>query len=354
MECPVYSVLRDYILQDRSWLTVVRGPIRFIITVHFAKIGMTEWGKKYLRRIGILPQDDDSSPSMSSQGGFDFDMVVAACLPLILELSPTPSIQGLRVEQLCKSPTYHLELVGSPEGDGEGDVRVEQNSRTTYEPSHNLCPVPFSELPTICQGIPRIPASILILATSDGDSDPRAIKNPQGKVLTSDGRAMYFKPRMGEPQFHRELDILNRIKELRLRDESVENRFPDLIGIVVSTDEQGGEMAVGLLMTLISSSPDGADLLRAGTQERFELHEVWKTQVMRMVGVLHEHGLVWGDVNPGNVVIDDASQAWLVDFGGRNNAEFVDDALMETEEGDWQGVGRLFEEWLPRPTYQCL
>ncbi len=62
---------------------------------------------------------------------------------------------------------------------------------------------------------------------------------------------------------------------------------------------------------------------------------------------LHAHDLVWGDVNPGNVVIDDVGHAWVIDFGGGNHPDFVDNEKAETVEGDWQGVGRLFGEWLP-------
>jgi hypothetical protein len=56
----------------------------------------------------------------------------------------------------------------------------------------------------------------------------------------------------------------------------------------------------------------------------------------------HSHDLIWGDVNPCNVAVD----AWVIDFGGINNAEFVDDNNTETKYGDWQGVERLFGTWL--------
>ena len=78
------------------------------------------------------------------------------------------------------------------------------------------------------------------------------------------------------------------------------------------------------------------------------MHAKWKAQVVDMVTELHAHDVIWGDVNAGNVVIDHASNAWLIDFGGLNNPEFVDDDLAETKEGDWQGVHRLFEVWLPQ------
>lgn len=35
-----------------------------------------------------------------------------------------------------------------------------------------------------------------------------------------------------------------------------------------------------------------------------------------------------------NVVIDEAMNAWVIDFGGMNNVEFVDEDKRETIEGD--------------------
>jgi RIO-like serine/threonine protein kinase len=62
---------------------------------------------------------------------------------------------------------------------------------------------------------------------------------------------------------------------------------------------------------------------------------------------LHAQGIVWGDVHPMNVVIDEQMDAWAIDFGGMNNVHFVDDANRDTEVGDLQGLRKIFKEWLP-------
>lgn len=54
--------------------------------------------------------------------------------------------------------------------------------------------------------------------------------------------------------------------------------------------------------------------------------------------ILHENDIVCGDVNPCNVAIDEEYSTWIVDFGGLNNAEFVDEDKAETREDYWQGV----------------
>jgi len=41
----------------------------------------------------------------------------------------------------------------------------------------------------------------------------------------------------------------------------------------------------------------------------------WTRQIEAIV-YLHERGLVWGDAKASNILIDDAGNATLVDFGG--------------------------------------
>lgn len=56
---------------------------------------------------------------------------------------------------------------------------------------------------------------------------------------------------------------------------------------------------------------------------------------------LHRQGIVWGDVKPDNVLIDKNLDAWVVDFGGGFDPEWVDRELAETVEGDLQGLSRM-------------
>ncbi|TKA61408.1 hypothetical protein B0A55_12996 [Friedmanniomyces simplex] len=347
---PVFSVQSGWTLDDMSQVTVTRGPTTFVISVRFSDVERTAWGRNYLQRIGRLPSDDidntDNATSEPSQGGSE--LLLSRCSPLMLKLAPTVSIQGLPVEVLCSSPTYRLELLstGAVEDDG---VQIVGAENLTYEPSHDLSPLPILELPAPCAGILRVPASTLTLATADGQADPRAAGSSQGKVQAADGLAMYFKPRFAgrETQFEREAHVLGRIAELGLHSNQT-NRLSRLVGIV--TTGKFGEQVAGILLAFIVTGPGGGDCLRRAVQARTEMHEEWKAQVGETVKKLHAHQLVWGDVNAGNVVIDESSNAWVIDFGGLNNPEFVDDELAETEEGDWLGVHRLFDEWLPSPT----
>lgn len=77
------------------------------------------------------------------------------------------------------------------------------------------------------------------------------------------------------------------------------------------------------------------------------MHAKWLSQLQHTVTRIHTEGIVWGDVQPMNIMIDEAMDAWAIDFWGMNNVEFVDDGVRETVEGDWMGVGRV-ETWLRR------
>lgn len=60
--------------------------------------------------------------------------------------------------------------------------------------------------------------------------------------------------------------------------------------------------------------------------------------------MLHEKDIMWGDVHPGNVIIEnDADRAVLIDFeGGAVRSGWVDLQLAGSKAGDLQGLSRLF------------
>ncbi|RYC63952.1 hypothetical protein CHU98_g2259 [Xylaria longipes] len=69
----------------------------------------------------------------------------------------------------------------------------------------------------------------------------------------------------------------------------------------------------------------------------------WVSQIRETVNKLHAIGVVWGDVKARNVVIDEADDAWLIDFGGGFTDGWVEKGLANTLEGDKQGVKKLME-----------
>lgn len=55
---------------------------------------------------------------------------------------------------------------------------------------------------------------------------------------------------------------------------------------------------------------------------------------------------MWGDVNPGNIVIDSELHIWIVDFGGGFIDGFMDKNLAGTKEGDLDGIKKIFRHWI--------
>jgi serine/threonine protein kinase len=267
------------------------------------------------------------------------DLVYQHCLPVLEKLAPQTSLQDLRLEYFLYSPTYHLKIV---DAGTDGDVNIEGWDKCSYTPSFFTSTMRTADLPEAYKEIPRFRArEIRIAPVIDKEKSLDAI---QGRVVMADGVSMYSKPRVEwrESEFDRELQIMSRIKKAGLIGRI---RVPELLGIVVSGEN--GESTMGMLMTLITSPELGKHLESPGFHDKGDLHKKWEEQVTTIVRELHSHGIVWGDVNPMNVAIDEALDAWVIDFGGMNNAEFIDSENRETVEGDNQGITRLFHVWLP-------
>ena len=263
-----------------------------------------------------------------------FRCIASHCLPLMQQLATETSILGLSLEDLVRSRSYALEMTR----DGESEhISILGTDAFSIAPAFNISTIAVASMLASCKKISQIPADSCVVGV---DSDAGG---PQGQVTMPDGRIFHFKPREDgrEKEFDRELPIL--IDTYRHQLSNDQSNLPRLHGIVVS-----GSMCIGFLINRIETFPEGANLMSPGNWTRSTHHTRWEKQVKAITEALHAHGLVWGDVNAGNVVIDQHDDAWVIDFGGGNNSWFVDDDKVETIEGDLQGVKRLFQEWLPK------
>ncbi|PSK56028.1 hypothetical protein B9Z65_4906 [Elsinoe australis] len=344
-----YEIYGGKIAEDEFLVQLTRGPTQFTISIQPAVIKNTEFGQKYAKAtkdrheylLGIV--EHQWPVEGLSQILDPWHLVCHLCVPLMQELEPRTSIQGLTVEDLCTSTAYELEVVVAEDSK---DVRVRATDKVHSVPVHSLAPVPTASLPDLCCQLPRTPAKELVLATWDKEINPNDAEGVQGKVKTADGGSFYFKPRFlgREREFERELSILCQILDLGLHGGDV--RLSKLVGLVVTGNE--GQEAVGMLLEYIEPSLLGRHLLSKGVWSRPDLHRKWEDQILQTVRKLHSNGIIWGDVNPCNIAIDEELNATVIDFGGMNNVEFVDDDKRETTEGDWQGLSRIFKEWLPK------
>jgi tRNA A-37 threonylcarbamoyl transferase component Bud32 len=314
-------------------VTYLRGDAVIRIRVEVAQVQGTNFGSELLQKLETWKK----LPWGAARNKPIFDLIYQHCLPNLEKLAPDDTLQDLSLEAFLHSPTYNLEIIS---GGVDEPIRIAGQEECLHAPAFFTSPMPILDLPETCKAIPHFSARSIQIAPI---LDPGAsIDSIQGRVITSIRIPMYFKPRaeMREAEFSRELSILSRITSTGLANRL---RVPKLLGIVISDANE----VIGMLMTMIASSEAGSTLRSPDLQARSDLHAKWEDQLTMIVGELHKHGIVWGDVHPMNVVIDGEMDAWAVDFGGMNNVEFVDDEKRETVEGDWQGLRRVFGEWLP-------
>lgn len=325
-----------HVTSANTWVIVWRGVTQISISVNPIQIQDTHFGRVLLRQI----ESCKGCPFGEHGGHTDpVHLIYLHCLPTVKRLAPQTSIEDLCLENLLHSPAYHLELVDAGQNQ---DVRIVGDNKCVRMPLFSTSPVRDEKLLGSFKSLARFQASRLWIAPSSDASS--SLDTLQGRVVMPEGTSMYFKPRLEgrESEFERELRVMFRIEEMGLR---ARIRVPQLYGIVVSGQDEG--TTVGIVMSLIASSNIGTNLESKGFWGQLEFHKKWEEQVYAMVRELHAHNLVWGDVNPTNIMIDEAMDAWIIDFGGMNNVAFVDEENRETVKGDWQGVRRLFLEWLP-------
>lgn len=326
-----------YFNDDEVSATVLRGHTQFRIKAKIDRLKNTNLGKNLQEQIKLccgLPFGRYGTIQAPA------DVMFQYCTPLLKKLAPQTILEDVTLEPFLHAPTYDLELVAK---DSSAEITIIGQEECLSTPAFFMSPIPMVEIAKLPPNIPLIRASEIQIAPIERGQ--RSLSSAQGRVTTQDGRFFYFKPRLElrEPDFERELQIFSRIASASL---GPEVRVPRLEGLVVSGEND--EMVAGLLMTMIESSDLGCHLMSEGLWGRLEVHKKWEEQVTAIVGELHANGIVWGDVNPMNVAIDVDLNAWVIDFGGMNNIDFVDDENRETVQGDWQGIERLFRWWLPK------
>ncbi|KAF2724300.1 hypothetical protein K431DRAFT_310248 [Polychaeton citri CBS 116435] len=211
-------------------------------------------------------------------------------------------------------------------------VIVECEGNRSYDYSYGVHPASFADLDARATAAEIIMADDLIVTHSGSD------RNIENCVRTEDGRALFFRPRtdLTQPEFAREVSVLMRITELQLHQKA---KLSNLTGLVMLED--------GLIAGIAMPWLPALSLANEVNLCRYEYHTQWERQTRRIVETLHAHCIVWGDVNPHNILIDSALDAWAIDFGGNHNVDFIDSKNNETIKGDWQGVDRISREWLP-------
>lgn len=115
-------------------------------------------------------------------------------------------------------------------------------------------------------------------------------------------------------------------------------RISRLSGLV--RDESG--CVFGLLLSYVQSQACTLWCAERPETPR-DLRQRWVSQIKHMLDQLHKAGIIWGDVKPDNILIDDDQNAWLIDFGGGYTEGWVEKELAGTVEGDLNGLAKILE-----------
>ncbi|KJZ71697.1 hypothetical protein HIM_08894 [Hirsutella minnesotensis 3608] len=162
-------------------------------------------------------------------------------------------------------------------------------------------------------------------------------KQPKKALIENDKIECFFKPCYSTVQSIRELKAYKMIAAAGL---DRQLNLCHLYGVVM--DDQG--FILGLLLTFIDCDvvplscmvhPDDPDDPPPASRQK------WMGQLDTTFDMLHEFGIVWGDVKAENVLIDQRNNAWITDFGGGYTEGWVDRDMAETQAGDLMGMLKL-------------
>ncbi len=174
--------------------------------------------------------------------------------------------------------------------------------------------------------------------------------------------------------FEREYNALRKIRDAGCTTGTL--RVPQLRGLICNEVGHGEDGIVGILMDHIDTecyeltfhlapALPSADTQRHGDHSddgkgrNIDNHlidsnpipdiepsrrEKWCLQIQSIVNQLHAVDVVWGDVKTANILLDRNDDLWVVDFGGGATRGWIDRELIETKEGDLQGLKRILEE----------
>ncbi|KAI1749916.1 hypothetical protein F4782DRAFT_549342 [Xylaria castorea] len=324
---PSYCMLDLQVLDQDILHVFMRNCVRFYVKM----IAQDMEGDGQIFSEFARFRDDLDDPDIM----FEFEeWVLTALEDEISTLAPTPS-RGTRkpitLQGYFHPATFAFRLVNQ---DGKLFAIKE-----IYDPQDHGDTSPRTQIGYVLRSaLPSVP---LILASQlkrldDGleDADLSDIPNKVRRVGTNE--VLFFKGGFKDHGHLREIDILSKIEASEKFTPPF--RTSKLVGLVVWDDDEASLM--GLLLEFI----EGESLLWRSTTEFTTTKAKWFSQVKMTVKQLHEAGLVWGDAKLDNVLVNEAGDAVVIDFGGGYTPEYIPRELQDTVEGDLMALKRIATE----------
>ncbi|OJD19825.1 hypothetical protein AJ78_00184 [Emergomyces pasteurianus Ep9510] len=253
-----------------------------------------------------------------------------ACFAHFRTLAPRPTEPRIiTLEEYYTTPAIYLTITAN-----DGKLTAIQSS---HKPD-DLMPRSHLSLSHTAMA-----ASVPVLNPSNvklpWDSENERPLRPSRVLVGDEGKEQFFKPAYRELLRHteREIETLLRFHRSGLSDKI---RVPKIHAFVSTGDKSNMMEICGILITYIKfrCTLASRDAIRKAVPH---VREKWIHQLKEMVNELHKAGIIWGDVKPGNVLIDMDNNLWIIDFGGSYTPGWVDEKLMETVEGDLQGLSKI-------------
>ncbi|OJJ68374.1 hypothetical protein ASPBRDRAFT_57781 [Aspergillus brasiliensis CBS 101740] len=333
LNLPNHRIVESEIDTDSVFLVIMSRAVLFEITLRASNFLGTPFEtetKEWFYKVNAREEATDSEEAPDDSEVLDefWDWLVLPCAEYIRRNAPVIH-EPISLQKFAFPPTHPLRLLpvdGIITAVPTGGERLSESTLSTISAS-------IAGLPPTVRKVSA--ADVLIYQNLDSEFDHTCDIPRRVKVAEHDP---YFKTVIDAGDFIREVSALSRISELGL---SI--NVSKLYAIVLSEDEQ---LILGILMDWL---PFGSQTLET---ERFiqmkESHVKWERQIRDIVKVLHSNNIVWGDVHPGNILIDYELNAWVVDFGGGYQEEFINREVAGTKQGDLEGIHNVFCKWLPR------
>jgi hypothetical protein len=335
----------DYGETEKTQLLVLCNGTCFCIVVtpeHLHRADGTEDSdastlkKKYLQMFERAQQENHDcnqdfnvlDPDTDSEAVKLADWILEPCKPLFTQLTslPLPANRLWTLEEYYQTESFCLKLVNEA-----GHLKALQClDFPTITNDTYFTKMSASDLDGVVA--PRTKASCLDIIPGLGNGDAWAITPTKVRIQGGDNH--FFKTGLSKDSLRREIDTLLRIHSAGLPEDLHVTKIHSLVEI------RDGSI-VGMLLNYIDVEHELHIATAEDNSTSLEDRKKWMEQIRYVVSQLHSVGIVWGDVHPGNVVIDKGGNAWVVDFGGGYWPEWVNQKYAGTITGDLQGLSNI-------------
>lgn len=252
-----------------------------------------------------------------------FEWAVKPCLPALKAVAPQPSEAScVTLHDYFALETFQIEVGAVNDKLVSGKIRTVNPARRKTSlklPGQRLSPFFPSYLPYQVDVI---------------SDEPRYIFEDEPRRVFADSQEFFFKTLIND-EATRGIKEIQKYEQVHKAQLDGHARTSRLFGIVQDSESR----LYGLLLHKIDEDITLVEALERGASKATKAR--WASQIGDSMRALHKAGVVWGDVQPDNVLIDMRGDAWLVDFGGGHANGWVDVDKAGTMEGDRQGLDNI-------------